>query len=113
MDGVEYDDLVSEQLEESSSAVKVRADSARKIQRARFEGGSVKTNAEMGEKHLKKYCKLSSECESVLENAYKNLGLSPRARSRIIKVARTIADMEVYEDIQAKHILEAIGYRQN
>ena len=65
----------------------------------------------MGERQIKKYFKLSKECEDILKNAYDTLHLSPRARSRIIKVARTIADMELYEDIKKEHILEAISYR--
>ncbi|MBQ7348869.1 MAG: magnesium chelatase, partial [Clostridia bacterium] len=71
------------------------------------------TNSDMGEKHIKKYCKLSDECEAVLKNAYESLGLSPRARSRIIKVARTIADMELSDEILVKHVLEAVSYRQS
>ena len=67
----------------------------------------------MGEKQLKKYCKLSQECELILKNAYDNLHLSPRARSRIIKVARTIADMDLSESIEPKHLLEAISYRSD
>ena len=67
----------------------------------------------MGEKQIKKYCKLSSSCEKLLENAYNTLQLSPRARSRIIKVARTIADMELYDEIRKEHILEAISYRHS
>ena len=67
----------------------------------------------MGEKHIKKYCKLSKECEQILKNAYETLHLSPRARSRIIKVARTIADMELYDEIKEQHILEAISYRHS
>ena len=66
----------------------------------------------MGEKHIKKYCVLSAECETLLKNAYDTLKLSPRARGRIIKVARTIADMDLSEDIRPKHLLEAISYRQ-
>ena len=65
----------------------------------------------MGEKHLLKYCALSDECEKILKNAYDNLHLSPRARSRIVKVARTIADMDLYDEILPKHLLEAINYR--
>ena len=66
----------------------------------------------MGEKEILKYCPLTDECEKLLENAYKTLNLSARARSRIIKVARTIADMELSKDIMPAHILEAIGYRR-
>ena len=65
----------------------------------------------MGEKHIKKYCKLCDECENILKQAYESLHLSPRARSRIIKVARTIADMNLMEEIRPEHIYEAISYR--
>jgi magnesium chelatase family protein len=67
----------------------------------------------MGERHIKKYCKLTQECENILKNAYESLHLSPRARSRIIKVARTIADMALYDEIRPEHILEAVSYRNN
>ena len=67
----------------------------------------------MGEKHIKKYCRLTDECEQILKNAYDTLHLSPRARSRIIKVARTIADMELFDQIKPEHILEAISYRHS
>ena len=111
VDGVEYDDLISETKEESSAMVKERADIARKIQRARFEGDEVKNNAEMGEKQSRVYCKLSKECEEVLKEAFERLHLSARARSRILKVARTIADLELSENITPDHLYEAISYR--
>ena len=65
----------------------------------------------MGEKHLKKYCVLSPECEEVLKRAFIRLHLSARARSRILKVARTIADLAGEENISRAHLLEAVGYR--
>ena len=111
VDGVEYDDLVSEANEETSAQVKARADSARKIQRARFEGGVIKSNAEMGEKETREYCKLDKECEEVLRGAFEQLHLSARARSWILKVARTIADLELSENITPEHLYEAISYR--
>ena len=111
VDGVEYDALISETVEESSMAVKERADSARKIQRARFEGSKVQSNAEMGEKEMREYCKLDKDCEEVLREAFDRLHLSARARSRILKVARTIADLELSENITAEHLYEAISYR--
>ncbi len=111
VDGVEYDALVAESREESSAAVKLRVDGARKIQRARFEGGRVQTNAEMGEKETREFCRLDKECEEVLKDAFNRLHLSARARSRIIKVARTIADLELSENITAEHLYEAISYR--
>ena len=111
VDGVEYDALICETVEETSAVVKRRADEARKIQRARFDGGMVKTNAEMGEKETRAYCKLDKECEEVLKEAFERLHLSARARSRILKVARTIADLELSENITAEHLYEAISYR--
>jgi len=111
VDGVEYDDLLSEKKEETSAEVKRRADRARKIQRERFSASSVKTNAEMSERETKAYCKLSEECEEILKTAFESLNLSARARSRILKVARTIADLELSETIQPEHLYEAISYR--
>ncbi len=111
VDGVEYDALVAESKEEASAEVKRRVDGARKIQRARFEGGRVQTNAEMGEKESREFCRLDKECEGVLKEAFNSLHLSARARSRIIKVARTIADLELSENITVEHLYEAISYR--
>ncbi len=111
VDGVDYDALVSEGIEEKSADVKLRADGARKIQRMRFEGSEVATNAEMGEKETRIYCKLDKEGEEVLREAFDRLHLSARARSRILKVARTIADLELSENITSEHLYEAISYR--
>lgn len=111
VDGVEYDQLAGKAEEEPSRAVKARADAARKIQRQRFEGSSVATNAEMGAKELEAYCALTPECEGILKEAFETLKLSARARSRILKVARTIADLDYSENISAEHLYEAISYR--
>ncbi len=111
VDGVDYEELVSETRAESSAEVKARADRARKIQRARFENSSISSNAEMGEKEMRAYCKLDKECEEVLREAFDRLHLSARARSRILKVARTIADLELSEEITPEHLYEAISYR--
>jgi magnesium chelatase family protein len=111
VDGVEYDDLVSQSLEEGSAEVKKRAEAARKIQRERFETVDVKSNAEMGERELRAYCILDEEGEQVLREAFDRLRLSARARNRILKVARTIADLELSENITSDHLYEAISYR--
>ena len=111
VDGVEYDDLVSMQVEEPSEAVQERVNSARKIQRSRFEGGKALTNSEMGEKEMRAYCSLSKEGEEVMREAFETMHLSARARSRILKVARTIADLELCERIEPDHLYEAISYR--
>lgn len=111
VDGVKYDDLVTDTQEEPSKAVRRRVNKARLIQSERFLSDNIKTNAEMSEMHIQKYCKLSDECESILRKSYDALGLSARARSRIIKVARTIADLDFSEMITPQHLLEAISYR--
>lgn len=111
VDGVGYDDLISEEQVESSAVVRKRVNKARLIQAERFAFDKINTNAEMGELHIKKYCALSKECEDILRKSYEALGFSARGRSRIIKVARTIADLDFSDDILPKHILEAIGYR--
>ena len=111
VDGVKYDELTSETSEESSAEVKARVERARLIQRERLAGEKMSVNALMGERQIKKYCRLSKECEEILRNAFESMHLSARARSRIIKVARTIADLELSENILPAHILEATSYR--
>ena len=111
VDGVEYDDLVAKTKEETSEQVKARTDKARAIQRARFQDSKVTSNAEMGEKETREYCVLDEECENILRGAFDRLHLSARARSRILKVARTIADLDFSERILPEHLYEAISYR--
>ena len=108
---VKYADLVKEGDEEPSAEVRKRVNRVREIQRERFKDDGINTNGEMGEMHIKKYCKLSQKCEDILSTSFESLKLSARARSRIIKVARTIADMDFSENIEERHILEAISYR--
>jgi len=113
VDSVKYAELTDESVSESSATVKARVNRTRLIQKERFKNDGILTNSDMGERHIKKYCKLDKQCEDLLKNAYENLHLSPRARSRIIKVARTIADMNLYDQIRPEHILEAISYRHS
>lgn len=113
VDAVKYDDLASDRTEERSSEVKRRVERARAIQRERFaEEEGMTVNANMGERQLKKYCALSPDSENILRIAFESLSLSARARSRIIKVARTIADLDLSERILPQHVLEAASYRQ-
>ena len=109
VDSVKYDELAADEGGETSAEVKKRVERARAIQRERF--GGPYTNANMGEKQIKKYCRLSAECEDILRGAFERLSLSARARSRIIKVARTIADLDFSAEIKPEHILEATSYR--
>lgn len=113
VDEVKYAELSTNDESENSKTVRERVNRTRLIQKERFKNDKILTNSDMGAKHIEKYCKLSKECEEILRNAYQTLHLSPRARSRIIKVARTIADMSLYDDIRPEHILEAISYRHS
>ena len=111
VDNVTYDDLTSAAMQESSAAVKQRVDAARKIQRNRFSGSGINTNSEMGERELHDYCRLSAEGDGILRAAFDRMNLSARARGRIVKVARTIADLDSSEEILPKHVYEAVSYR--
>ncbi|MGN0804394.1 MAG: YifB family Mg chelatase-like AAA ATPase [Candidatus Coproplasma sp.] len=112
VDAVKYEDLAGDAEEEKSEEVKKRVELARAVQRERFKDeDGINVNADMGERQIKEYCALSSECEKILRSAFERLSLSARARSRIIKVARTIADLDCSEKILPKHVLEATSYR--
>ncbi len=109
---VKFNELHSKQKGESSADIKERVNKARQIQLNRFEGQGIYANARMSAKQLEVYCPLDNECKNLLEMAYSKLGLSARAHSRILKVARTIADLDDSENIQTSHIAEAIQYRR-
>ena len=103
--------LVSGDRSESSYSVSQRVLAARNVQRRRFYNDNIFTNSEMSNRMIKKYCPLSSDCKTLMENLIANLGLSARAFSRVVKLSRTIADIEQCEQIMPKHIMEAAGYR--
>lgn len=111
VDSINYDDIISEKREESSAEVKKRVNRARRIQAERFKNYGIMTNGEMSAREIKEFCPLESKSESILRNAFEKLHLSMRARSRIIKVARTIADLDLSDDIRPAHIMESISYR--
>ena len=111
VDNVTYDDLRSDVLEESSAEVKKRVDKAREVQLNRFKNTKIYNNAKMNDQQLKEYCSLSEESDSMVRYAFEKLKLSARAYNRILKVARTIADLEGCEKITDDHIMEAISYR--
>lgn len=111
VDNVTYDQLKSDKKEESSEEIRKRVNKARHIQTERFKTSKNHCNAKMSVAQTKKYCMLDSFGESLLRDAFEKLKLSARAHDRILKVARTIADLEGSENIQAKHIAEAISYR--
>ena len=109
---VELDKITGSQEAEPSKSVRKRIIAARNIQTERFKNHSgIHCNAQMNSTLLKEYCPLSTQCLSLLKIAMQKFGLSARAYDRIIKLSRTIADIEQSTDIQAQHIAEAIQYR--
>jgi len=108
---VKYKELRGDQVGESSAEIAQRVVRARRIQQERFTGEQIYANAQMPPKMIRKFCAISAEGERQLENAITRLGLSARAHDRILKVARTIADLHGAADIQPVHLGEAIQYR--
>ena len=111
VDELHFEELSSEAVAESSADVKARVNAARQIQTERYAGTRVHSNAKMTSEMIKKYCALDGKAEAILSNAFDKLGLSARAYTRILKVARTIADLDGAENISQKHVAEAIMYR--
>lgn len=108
---VKYENLNSKNAEESSEEIRKRVEETRKIQLERYKEIEIFSNSELTPKLIEKYCKLDYKCKEILEKAFDKLGLSARAYGRILKVARTIADMEKSDNIKSMHLLEAIQYR--
>lgn len=109
--GVDYSDLSSEKKGETSAEIKKRVNRTRKIQLDRYKGLNIYSNSQLTAGMLDKFCRLGEAENALLQNAFERLGLSARAHSRILKVARTIADLELSENITVSHIAEAIQYR--
>lgn len=108
---VKYQKLDSSNKVESSRQIKERVNKARRIQYLRYKDLNIFSNSELTPQMIEKYCVLNQECKQILELAFNKLGLSARAYSRILKVARTIADLEEKQNIEKYHLLEAIQYR--
>ena len=108
---VPYKDLRKQEDAESSESVRMRVNAAREIQTQRFVRTKIYANAQMSSRHIKKHCIINEDSAALLESAIDKLGLSARAYNRILKIARTIADLEGVSDIQSTHIAEAIQYR--
>lgn len=108
---VSFEELSKQSKSESSDTIRQRVVQAREIQLARFENDGIYCNAQMDAKKLQTICILDDACSTILKQAMEKLGLSARAYDRIVKVSRTIADLERSEHIQTHHVAEAIQYR--
>ena len=109
---VPFRELTAKKAGEPSAVIRERVIAARKIQEERFKGyPGIHCNAQMTSKLFRQYCAIDEECQELMKSAMERLGLSARAYDRILKVARTIADLEGCPNIQADHLQEAITYR--
>lgn len=111
MPAVPFRDLTVERQREDSAAIRSRVNEARALQQERFASDGIYCNAQLRPRQIKKYCSLDEESKQLIELAMNKLGLSARAYNRILKVARTIADLSGQEKIQPAHVSEAIQYR--
>jgi len=108
---VKYQDIVGRPPGESSAEIRKRVSLARNIQWQRFKGRKVFANSHMGSKDLRQFCRVEAEGQNLLETAMKRFQFSARAYDRILKVARTIADLSGQEELSAPAIGEAVQYR--
>ena len=108
---IDYADLVSDGKNESSAQIRSRVEAAQEIQRIRYTGQSWSFNSALPAAAIREFCPLGNNEERIMEAAFERMDLSARGCHRIIRVARTIADLEGEERIRDRHLLEAIGYR--
>ena len=108
---VEFADLTGENREESSATVRARVEAARRIQQRRFAGEEISCNARIPAGRLQQFCPLEKQALDFLRTSFENLGMTARAYDRVVKVARTIADLAGEEQIAKKHVAEALAYR--
>ena len=108
---VPYKELLGQHQAEPSASIRKRVLHAREIQKERYDGAAIYCNSQMSSKSIQTHCRIKSDAETLLTTAIDRLKLSARAYYRILKLARTIADLEGQDGIQASHIAEAIQYR--
>ena len=110
---VEYEAMRRKETPEASAVIRQRVNAAREIQKSRFAGTDISCNAFMTPAMIGRYCRLDESSEAIMKNAFDRLGLTARSHDRILRLARTIADLEHSDDIQASHLAEAIQYRSS
>jgi magnesium chelatase family protein len=108
---VKFEKLQTEESGENSAKIRNRVIEAVQIQQSRFANHSINYNSEMRAQEIKNFCKLNDQCLDLMKSAVKQMHLSPRSYHRILKLARTIADLDCQNNLQAKHIAEALQYR--
>ena len=108
---VDYEDINKNQKGEKSEEIRKRVDKARAIQNRRFAGSNTNCNAKMTPAETRKYCVLTPDAEELLKAAFETMSLSARAYDKILRIARTIADLANEENISAEHVAEAVQYR--
>jgi len=109
---VDYEKLSGQTLAETSAAIRARVEAARERQQARFKGTALYANADMGPKEVREHCRLDEAGSTLIRAAMRQLGLSARAYHRVLKLARTIADLAGAEGIASSHLAEALQYRR-
>ena len=108
---MKFDELRSTEVSESSAEIKNRVNKARAVQQERFKNSMTTCNSKINAREFEKYCIIDKEAEKALASSFEKLGLTARAYDRVLKVARTIADLEESEIIRVYHVLEALQYR--
>lgn len=111
MEEISYQELTGERTGEPSNEVRKRVNTARHIQQQRYRQDEIYSNTGLMGEMIEKYCALTNECKDMMETAYNAFGLSARAMTRVLKVSRTIADLGGAENIEKRHLAEAIQYR--
>lgn len=108
---LDFSEMMSDVHEESSADIRKRVITARQIQKERFRNTGIKCNALMTKSKINEYCKIDDESQEYMKKAFVSLGMSGRSYDSILKVSRTIADLEESENIQKKHISLAVRYK--
>jgi len=108
---VEYKELSSSVVGTSSAEMRAMVVQARETQEQRFNNSTIQFNAQMTSRQIRDFCLMDSECQMLLKETMNDLGLSARAHDKVIRVARTIADLDGEENIQVVHLQEAVNYR--